>query len=105
MWMWLFRAAVGIFAVLLMIAGLIITPTPLPFGIIIFVIGFTLFAAVAPSYVRGIRRRWRWFDRQLHKLEKRLPKWLAKILRDSDYEHEEGEEEKETDAAPAKPRR
>ncbi|MEX0645124.1 MAG: hypothetical protein WD076_07430 [Parvularculaceae bacterium] len=101
---WLFRAAVGVFAVLLMIAGVIIAPTPLPFGIIIFIIGFTLFAAVAPTYVRAIRRRWRWFDRQLHKIEKRLPKWLAKILRDSDYDHDEDEEEGEEET-PAKKRR
>jgi hypothetical protein len=103
--MWFFRALVGIFAVLLMIAGLILAPTPIPFGIIIFVIGFMLLAAVAPTYVRGVRRRWRWFDRQLHKIEKRLPKWLAKILRDSDFDHDEDEEEKETQAPPAKARR
>jgi hypothetical protein len=103
--MWFFRALVGIFAVLLMIAGLILAPTPIPFGIIIFVIGFMLLAAVAPTYVRGVRRRWRWFDRQLHKIEKRLPKWLAKILRDSDYDHAEDEEEKEAEVPPAKARR
>ncbi|MGE0408205.1 MAG: hypothetical protein AB7P23_02960 [Amphiplicatus sp.] len=84
-----FKIAVGLFALLLMIAGLAWIWSPVPFGFVLFLIGLLLLTAVAPAFVRAVRRRWRWFDRQMHKLEKRLPEWMAKALRASDYEHED----------------
>ena len=93
----IFRIAIAIFAVLLMLAGLVITPTPLPFGVIIFVIGFLLLATVAPASIRGVRRRWKWFDRRMHDLEDKLPGWLAKPLKASDYDHDAEEEEDDDD--------
>lgn len=89
----LFRVAVSVFAVLLMLVGVILAPSPVPFGIIIFALGFFLLVSVAPAFVRGVRRRWRWFDRQMHRLEDRLPEWLAAPLRASDFNHEEEETE------------
>ncbi len=89
-----FRIAVSIFALLLMGFGVVLTISPIPFGLILVVIGFLLFVTAAPAEVRWLRRRWRWFDRMMHGLEKRLPEWMAKRLRASDYDHEE-EERKE----------
>ena len=86
-----FRIAVGFFAILLMLTGIVLTPMPIPFGIIIFLLGFFLLAAVAPAFVRGVRKRWRWFDRQMHRLEKRLPRFMAEPLRATDYDHDEEE--------------
>ena len=83
-----FRIAVSAFALLMVGFGLVLTVSPIPFGFIIVIIGFLLFVAVAPAEVRWLRRRWRWFDRTMHRLEKRLPEWIAKRLRVTDYDHE-----------------
>jgi hypothetical protein len=87
--MTVFRIAVSAFAALLIVFGLIWTISPLPFGIVVVAAGILLFITVAPAEVRWLRRRWRWFDRAMHRLEDRLPEWIAKRLRVSDYEHDE----------------
>lgn len=84
-----FKFAVAVFAVILILVGAIITPTPIPFGVVFMAIGFLLLAAVAPAFVRWLRRRMRWFDRLIHWLEKRLPEWIARPLRESDFEHQQ----------------
>lgn len=84
-----FRLAISAFALLLIGFGVVLTISPIPFGFIIVIIGFLLFVAVAPAEVRWLRRRCRWFDRAMHRLEKRLPEWIAKRLRVTDYDHEE----------------
>lgn len=93
----LFRIAVGAFAVLLMLVGLILAPSPIPLGIIIFLIGFFLLVSVAPAFVRSVRKRWRWFDRQIHHLENVLPEWMAEPLRASDYVHDDESVDDESD--------
>ena len=85
--MTIFRTAVMIFALLLIGFGLVVTISPIPFGFVIVAIGFLLFVSVAPAEVRWLRKRWRWFDKAMHGLEKRLPEWIAKRLRVSDYDH------------------
>lgn len=97
----LFKLAVSIFALLLIGFGVVLTISPIPFGLVIVVVGFLLFATAAPAEVRWLRRRWRWFDRAMHRLEKRLPEWIAKRLRDSDYDHEE--DERKTSPEKARP--
>ena len=92
MLMFLFRFALTIFAFILIIVGVITTPTPVPFGIIFIVLGLLLLSSVAPNVVRWLRRHWRWFDRQMLRVEKRLPNWIAKHLRKSHVEREDEEE-------------
>ncbi len=84
-----FRLAVSLFAVLLILFGLIWTISPIPFGFLFLIFGFLLLLAAAPGEIRWLRKRWRWFDRAMHGLEKRLPKWIAKRLRATDHDHEE----------------
>lgn len=84
----IFRAAVAAFALILIFFGMILTISPIPFGFIIVIAGFLLFVSVAPGQVRWLRRNWGWFDRTMHRLEKRLPQWIAKRLRDTDFDHE-----------------
>lgn len=88
-----FRLAVSLFAILLILFGLVWTISPIPFGIIFLILGFMLLLSAAPGEIRWLRRRWRWFDRAMHSLEKRLPEWIAKRLRATDHEHD-------TDAPP-----
>ena len=85
----IFRTAVAAFALILIFFGMILTISPIPFGIIIVIIGFLLFVSVAPAEVRWLRRHWPWFDRMTHRLEKRLPGWIAKRLRNTDFDHED----------------
>lgn len=85
----IFRIAVTVFAVLLIAFGLVVTISPIPFGFVIVAVGFLLFVSVAPAEVRWLRKRWRWFDRAMHGLEKRLPEWIARRLRVTDYDHSE----------------
>ena len=88
-----FRIAVSIFALLLIGFGLVVTISPIPFGFVIVIIGFLLFVSVSPAEVRWMRKRWRRFDRAMHRLEERLPEWIARRLRVSDYDHSEDDEE------------
>ncbi|HNR77826.1 MAG TPA: hypothetical protein PKM48_11895 [Parvularculaceae bacterium] len=90
-----FRIAVSIFALLLIGFGAVLTISPIPFGIVLVILGFMLFVSAAPAEVRWLRKRWRWFDRMMHRLEKRMPKWIAKRLRESDYDHDHECEEAE----------
>ncbi len=85
----IFKFFVSIFAILLILIGIITTPTPIPFGIVFIALGFFLLAASAPDLLRWLRRRWGWLDRQLVKLEGKLPRWLAKYLRRSDIQNKE----------------
>ena len=96
----IFRLAVSLFAILLILFGLIWTISPIPFGIVFLILGFMLLLFAAPGEIRWLRKRWRWFDRAMHGLEKRLPKWIAKRLRETDYEHD-----KEAESAAAEPSR
>lgn len=100
-----FRFAVSAFALLLIVLGVALTISPIPFGFVLVFFGLALFAAVAPAEVRWLRKRWRWFDRVMHRLEKRLPEWIAKRLRASDYDHEEDEEEEAPSKRPMPRRR
>lgn len=83
-----FKLLVTIFAIVLIIVGLAAMAAPTPFGFVFVALGFALLAAVAPDLVRWLRRRWRWLDRIIRKLEKILPDWLAKHLRKSEVEKE-----------------
>ncbi len=80
----IFKGLVAMFAIVMIVIGIIVAPSPLPFGLIFIAIGFFLLAAVAPDLVRWLRRRWKWLDRQVKRLEKILPDWLAKHLRKSE---------------------
>lgn len=83
-----FRFAVAVFAVMLILAGLVLMPSPIPFGIVFIGLGIILLALVMPSAIRFMRR-WRPFDKIMHWLERHLPAWLAEKLRNTDVEHDD----------------
>lgn len=88
-----FRVAVAIFAVILIIVGIITTPTPVPFGVVFIAIGLMLLATAAPAVVRALRHRWAWFNKAMRKATEILPRFIARPLRrtDPDLECEEDE--------------
>lgn len=92
--MLIFRIAVTGFAVALIGFGIIWTISPIPFGIVVVAAGLALLISVAPAEIRWLRRRWRWFDRAMHRLEEKLPEWIAKRLRASDYDHAGNDEDR-----------
>jgi|GEM_PF-1800089 len=97
-----FKFFVAVVGLILILVGLIVSPSPVPFGFVPFVIGLLLLSAAAPDLIRWLRRRWRWLDRQLKRLEKQLPKWIARHLRRSGVNGDDEEETDEDDDAAAR---
>ncbi|MDZ7629705.1 MAG: PGPGW domain-containing protein [Parvularculaceae bacterium] len=68
---------------LLVVAGAILTPTPIPFGLIMLTIGFALLApyfAPVRRVVRGIRRRWPKVDEALRRHRDRFPAIIRQTI-------------------------
>ncbi len=60
----------------LVISGAILTPTPIPFGLIMLTVGLALLAPYMPpvqALVRRIRRNWPNIDRSLRRHRDRFP--------------------------------
>lgn len=65
-----------VFGSTLVVAGLIVLPLPLPFGLIMLTIGFALLAPYIPAvqrFIRFLRGRWPGFDRTLRRYRDRFP--------------------------------
>lgn len=80
----LLRFALSVFAVFLIIAGLIVLPLPIPFGAIMILIGVTLLVSsseTAASWVRNYRVKNPKINERLVGLEQRLPHRLGAVLR------------------------
>ncbi len=77
------RFLLTVLALILIFFGIIAMISPIPFGIIMIAIGMVLLAMVAPGLVRSVRQRWRWLDRMLDDTTPRLPKWLARHLKET----------------------
>ena len=92
-----FRILLAIFALALIFFGAIMTISPVPLGFIFVLLGLFLLAAALPAFFRWMRKHWRWLDRIMDRLEKRLPEFMAKHLRATDYNHDEDEDEDSED--------
>ena len=93
----IFKISVAAFAILLIFLGVLLTPSPIPFGLILIAVGFALLVWAAPSLVRWLRRHWAWFDRRMGSLEGSLPEFLAAPLRRSKTTDENADQEDEDD--------
>ncbi|MEM9263857.1 MAG: hypothetical protein AAGA22_09785 [Pseudomonadota bacterium] len=94
----LFKAIVAAFGVVLILIGIPLTPSPIPFGIVFIALGLSLLVWASPSAVRWLRRRWGWFDRQMRRLEQMLPDSLAKYLKKSDLDSDDDQVDDEDDS-------
>jgi len=68
---------------ILVVAGLIVLPLPIPFGLIMMVIGFSLLAPYIPSVqrlIRKMRSRWPDLDMQLRRHHHRFPPIIKKTI-------------------------
>ncbi len=69
--------------VVLVAAGLIVLPLPLPFGLIMMVIGFSLLAPYIPAVQRLIQKmrgKWPHLDMQLRRHHHRFPPVIKKTI-------------------------
>ncbi len=67
----------------LVIAGLIVLPLPIPFGLILLTIGFALLAPYIPAVqqlIRTMRRKWPNLDAQLRRWRDRMPPVIKKTI-------------------------
>lgn len=65
-----------LFGSTLVVAGLIVLPLPLPFGLIMLTIGFALLAPYIPAVqrlIRWLRSKWPGFDHTMRRHRDRLP--------------------------------
>ena len=65
-----------LFGGVLVVSGAILTPTPIPFGLIMLTIGLALLAPYMPpvqALIRAIRRKWPRIDQSLRRHHHRFP--------------------------------
>ncbi len=65
-----------VFGSILVVAGLIVLPLPIPFGLIMLTIGFALLAPYIPAVqrlIRTMRTKWPNLDQQLRRWRDRMP--------------------------------
>lgn len=80
---WL-RLAAGWF---LVVSGAIITPTPIPIGLIMVAIGLGLLAtesAFVRNRLRGVRRRFPAFCARLRDVRHRVPRFAQRVIDETD---------------------
>ena len=73
-----------LFAVLLVLVGLVTFLLPIPFGIVLLVVGIAMLMMVSPvarNWFHRLRDRYPSLDRRLASVEPHLPVSLQKILR------------------------
>lgn len=72
-----------VFGSLLVVAGLIVLPLPLPFGLIMLTIGFALLAPYIPAVqrlIRHMRGKWPNLDETLRRWRHRMPPVIKKTI-------------------------
>ncbi len=72
-----------VFGSLLVVAGLIVLPLPIPFGLIMLTIGFALLAPYIPAVqrlIRHMRSKWPNLDEQLRRHHHRMPPVIKKTI-------------------------
>lgn len=90
----MYRLAVQLVALVLIVVGLILFPLPIPFGLALIVIGLAMLVSSSPAtarWLKGIRRRNRGTDRAIRTIETGLPEVLAGPLRTTDPDQPDDE--------------
>ena len=83
------RSAKIMLGILLVIAGVIVTPLPIPFGLIMIFIGLSLLVTTVPrvrEWLRRQRHRYQEFSGQLNAIKGKLPRFARKLIEDTDPE-------------------
>ncbi|UTW47024.1 hypothetical protein [Bacterioplanoides sp. SCSIO 12839] len=81
------RSAKFALGILLLIAGIIITPLPIPLGLISILMGLSLLISVAPplrNWLILLRKRFTTVSQTLTRLRQHLPRFLQHVIDETD---------------------
>ena len=73
--------------VLLVIAGIIITPMPIPLGIILIILGLSMLVSTVPAvrhFLRNLRSRHKTMSLRLNHIKPRLPAFARRLIEETD---------------------
>lgn len=76
-----------VIASLLIIAGLITLPLPIPAGLLLLIVGLSLLVSAIPKvriFLRQLRKRYQQTSACLNRLKPRLPKFARELIEDTD---------------------
>ncbi|APR66927.1 MAG: PGPGW domain-containing protein [Thalassolituus sp.] len=76
-----------VFGILLVIAGLIVMPMPVPLGLIMIILGLSLMVSAWPALQRklkALRSRFRKISDKLSRIRHRLPGFARRLLDDTE---------------------
>ncbi len=79
-----FKMVTGI---LLLLLGIIITPMPIPLGIILIILGLSMLVSTIPqvrAFLQFLRRRYRVFSYKLNRIKHHLPAFARQLIEDTD---------------------
>ena len=77
----------SLFAVTLIVIGVVTSISPVPFGFVLVVIGVIVLALADPRarpVLRWLRRRWPWLNRRLRGAQAKAPTAIAEPLEETD---------------------
>jgi sulfite exporter TauE/SafE len=81
------RSVKMVTGILLLLLGIIITPMPIPLGIILIILGLSMLVGTIPKvrhFLQFIRRRYRAFSHKLNRIKHRLPAFARQLIEDTD---------------------
>ncbi|MCT7359496.1 MAG: hypothetical protein COB09_16255 [Thalassobium sp.] len=81
------RSVKMVTGILLLLLGIIITPMPIPLGIILIILGLSMLVGTIPQvrhFLQFIRRRYRAFSHKLNRIKHRLPAFARQLIEDTD---------------------
>lgn len=85
------RSAKLTVGILLLLLGILITPLPIPFGLLSILIGLSILVSVVPAVRRWLivlRRRFKHTSTRLNQLSPRLPAFLRQLIEETDPEQQ-----------------
>lgn len=81
------RIAASAIGVILILYGIVAAVSPLPFGVILIIVGFLMIAGANPAarpIIRRMREKWKWFDAIVDALGPRTSGTLHDVIEETD---------------------
>lgn len=81
------RIATTFVGVVLILYGIVAAISPLPLGVVLIAVGFIMIAGANPAarpLIRGMRRRFRWFDKLVRLAAHRSPPRFHEVIRETE---------------------
>ena len=81
------RSVTLVGGVLLIVAGLLVLPLPVPVGLLMIILGVSLLVPAIPAlarYLKRIRRRYPITSQRLNHISPRLPRFVRRVIEETD---------------------